>query len=76
MIPCQRKLPTYILREMVLPEDELKIFNKPIYVRLEDSNQQIKKMANQMETSHRSQHDKSEGASTRQQRTHMETLFT
>ena len=33
----------YTLREMVLPEDELKIFNKPIYVRLEDSNQQIKK---------------------------------
>ena len=26
-----------------------------------------KKMANQMETGHRSQHDKSEGASTRQQ---------
>ena len=34
----------YTLREMVFPEDELKIFNEPTYVRLlEDTNQQIKK---------------------------------
>ena len=50
----------YTLREMVLTEDELKIFNEPIYVRSEDTNQQIKKC-------------KSEGASIRQQQTLIET---
>jgi hypothetical protein len=33
----------YTMREMVLPEDETKIFNKPLGTRLEDTNQQIKK---------------------------------
>jgi hypothetical protein len=33
----------YTLREMVLPEDETKIFNEPLEIRLEDTNQQIKK---------------------------------
>ena len=33
----------YTMREMVLPEDELKIFNEPSDVRLEDMNQQLKK---------------------------------
>jgi hypothetical protein len=31
------------MREMVLPEDEMKIFNETLVIRLEDSNQQIKK---------------------------------
>jgi hypothetical protein len=33
----------YTMKEMVLPEDELKIFNEPLTTRLEDTNQQIKK---------------------------------
>ena len=33
----------YTLREMVLPEDELKIFNEELKVRLADTNQQLKK---------------------------------
>jgi hypothetical protein len=32
-----------MMREMVLPEDETKIFNETIATRLEDTNQQIKK---------------------------------
>jgi hypothetical protein len=33
----------YTMREMVLPEDEIKIFNETLETRLEDTNQQIKK---------------------------------
>ena len=36
----------YTLREMVLPEDELKIYNEPIKLRLDDTNQQLKKWIN------------------------------
>ena len=36
----------YTLREMVLPEDEIKIFNETLEVRLEATNQQIKKWIN------------------------------
>jgi hypothetical protein len=33
----------HTLQEMVLPEDELKIYNEPLEVRLEATNQQLKK---------------------------------
>ena len=33
----------YTMREMVLPEDEMKIFNEPLELRLEATNQQLKK---------------------------------
>ena len=33
----------YTLREIILPEDELKIFNEELEVKLEDTNQQLKK---------------------------------
>jgi hypothetical protein len=33
----------YTMREMVLPEDETKIFDEPLETRLEDTNQQLKK---------------------------------
>jgi hypothetical protein len=33
----------YTMKEMVLPEDETKIFNEPLETRLEDTNQQLKK---------------------------------
>jgi hypothetical protein len=33
----------YTMREMVLPEDEIKIFNETMETKLEDTNQQIKK---------------------------------
>jgi hypothetical protein len=33
----------YTMREMVLPEDEMKIFNGPLETRLEETNQQLKK---------------------------------
>ena len=33
----------YTLKEMVLPEDETRIFNKTLEDRLEDTNQQLKK---------------------------------
>jgi hypothetical protein len=33
----------YTMREMVLPEDELKIFDENLETRLEDTNQQLKK---------------------------------
>jgi hypothetical protein len=33
----------YTMKEMVLPEDETKIFNETLATRLEDTNQQIKK---------------------------------
>ncbi|OEU17035.1 hypothetical protein FRACYDRAFT_239636 [Fragilariopsis cylindrus CCMP1102] len=36
----------YTLREMVLPEDELKIYDEPIKLRLDDTNQQLKKWIN------------------------------
>lgn len=32
----------YTLKEMVLPEDELKIYNETLALRLEDTNQQLK----------------------------------
>ena len=44
----------YTLREMGLPENELKIFNKPLEMRLEATNQQFKKWLLRVETSHRS----------------------
>ena len=36
----------YTLREMVLPEDEIKIFNESLEIRLEATNQQLKKWIN------------------------------
>ena len=33
----------YTLQEMVLPEDELKIFNETLEEKLDDTNQQLKK---------------------------------
>ena len=36
----------YTLREMVLPEDETKIYNEPLKLRLDDTNQQLKKWIN------------------------------
>ena len=33
----------YTMREMALPEDEIKIFNETLEIRLEDTNQQLKK---------------------------------
>ena len=36
----------YTLREMVLPEDELKIYNETIKLQLDDTNQQLKKWIN------------------------------
>jgi hypothetical protein len=36
----------YTMREMVLPEDELKIFDEKLTTRLEDTNQQLKKWLN------------------------------
>jgi hypothetical protein len=33
----------YTMSEMVLPEDELKIFDEPLAIRLEDTNQQLKR---------------------------------
>jgi hypothetical protein len=33
----------YTMREIVLPEDETKIFNETLVARLEDTNQQLKK---------------------------------
>ena len=36
----------YTLKEMVLPEDESKIFNEPLKTRLADTNQQLKKWIN------------------------------
>ena len=44
----------YTLREMGLPEGELKIFNKPLEMRLEATNQQLKQWLLRVETSHRS----------------------
>ena len=54
----------YAMREMVLPEDKLQIYDESLDSRPDDTKQQTKK----------SQHEKSEGASKRQQQTHMETL--
>jgi hypothetical protein len=36
----------YTMREMVLPEDEMKIFDEKLETRLEDTNQQLKKWLN------------------------------
>ena len=36
----------YTLKEMVLPEDELKIYDETLASRLEDTNQQLKKWIN------------------------------
>jgi hypothetical protein len=33
----------YKMKEMILPEDEIKIFNETLETRLEDTNQQLKK---------------------------------
>ena len=60
---------------MVLPEDELKIFNEPINVRLVETNQQMKKWINRWKTViDHSMISKSEGTSKRQQQAHMETF--
>ena len=65
----------YTLKEMVLPEDELKIFNEPINVRLVETNQQMKKWINRWKTViDHSMISKSEGTSKRQQQAHMETF--
>jgi hypothetical protein len=42
----------YTMREMVLPEDELKILDENLETRLEDTNQQLKKWMLRWETSH------------------------
>ena len=57
----------YTLREMVLPEDELKIYNETIDLRLEDTKPTIEKVDKQMETGHRPQHEKSTRTSKRVQ---------
>ena len=44
----------YTLREMVMPEDELKIYNETIDSRIEDTKSRTEKVDKQMETSHRS----------------------
>ena len=44
----------HTLREMGLPEGELKVFNKPLEMRLEATNQQLKQWLLRVETSHRS----------------------
>ena len=36
----------YTLREMILPEDELKIFNETLEIQLDATNQQLKKRLN------------------------------
>jgi hypothetical protein len=36
----------YTMREMVLPEDEIKIYDEKLTIRLEDTNQQLKKWLN------------------------------
>jgi hypothetical protein len=36
----------YTMREMVLPEDEIKIYDEKLAIRLEDTNQQLKKWLN------------------------------
>ena len=48
MMQSQRKLHTYLytFREMVLPKDELKIFNEMLEIRLEATNQQLKEWIN------------------------------
>jgi hypothetical protein len=52
------------MREMALPEDEMKIFDETLETRLEDTNQQLKKwITAQVETSSRPQYEKSEGIS-------------
>ena len=50
---------------MVLPEDELKIYNETIDSRLEDTKPTIEKVDKQMETGHRPQHEKSTRTSKR-----------
>ncbi|OEU09351.1 hypothetical protein FRACYDRAFT_248200 [Fragilariopsis cylindrus CCMP1102] len=43
---CKKVTHLYTLREMVLPEDEIKIYNEPLKLRLDDTNQQLKKWIN------------------------------
>ena len=44
----------YTLRKVVVPEDELKIYNETIDSRIEDTKSRTEKVDKQMETSHRS----------------------
>ena len=44
----------YTLREMVLPEDELKIYNKTMTLKIRRYKPTIEKVDKQMEASHRS----------------------
>jgi hypothetical protein len=43
---CKRITHLYTLREMVLPEDEIKIYDEPLLSKLADTNQQLKKWIN------------------------------
>ena len=63
----------YTLKEMVLPEDELKIYNETLALRLEDTNQQLKKWISRWRPviDHRSQHETSKGTSKRKQQTNI-----
>jgi hypothetical protein len=61
------------MKEIVLPEDETKIFNETLGTRLEDKNQQIKKW--RKKPSNRSQHEKSQRVSTGEQQAYMATLY-
>jgi hypothetical protein len=50
------------MKEMVLPEDETKIYNKTLATRLKDTNQQIKKWINRWKPVVETQHETSERA--------------
>ena len=66
--PLSRKVTQlYSMREMVLPVDELKVFNEPLEVRWRTKTNTIKEMAiaMELETGNRSQYGKIKIISTR-----------
>jgi hypothetical protein len=63
------------MKEMVLLEDEIKIFNEELKVRLEDTNPTIEEMATGMETGNWSQYEKIKRDSTGEKQTNMETFY-
>ena len=58
---------------MVLPEDELKIFNEMLEIRLEATNQQLKKLLLLVETSSRSWYEEGQRDGTDKKHTNLVT---
>ena len=66
----------YTMREMVLPEDELKTFDEPLELRLEATNQQLKKwLLRWRPVIYHSMHEEGQRDGADKEQTNLETFY-